>query len=305
MNFEQIEQYLNDTKSPVQLVKHYDDVKNKPAFPLKVQIKYDGVYCMGIRIGEEVRYYSRTGKRLFLNQHPPYLRSVTDGVYIGELVNPSISLEQLSGLVNPNRKTDWTSEEQALMTASSVYWHDALTFDELLAGYSDVPYMIRYTRIDYTRDNVVASVNVPDEFTLQREFQQALENEYEGVVIKDPYGDWKAGRRDGNAMKLVREVLVDLECLGVKWGKGKRENQIAALEFSITGSSTFFADFGEGWTDERRDALTQEYLTDPMTVLGRIWEIRGLQPSSTGEAIRLPKVLRVRDDKEVQDVVRN
>lgn len=305
MNFEQIEQYLSDTKSPVQLVKHYDDVKKKPAFPLKVQIKYDGVYCLGIRIGEEVRYYSRTGKRLFLNQHPPYLRSVSDGVYIGELVNPTLSLEQLSGLVNPNRKTDWTLEEQAQMTASKVYWHDALTFDELLAGYSDVPYMVRYTRIDNTRDDVVHSVNVPDEYTLQREFQQALENEYEGVVIKDPHGDWKAGRRDGNAMKLVREVLVDLECIGVKWGKGKRENQVAALEFSLTGDSTFFADFGEGWTDERRDALTQEYLTDPMTVLGRIWEVRGLQPSSTGEAIRLPKVLRVRDDKEVQDVVRD
>lgn len=305
MNFEQIEKYLNETSSPVQLVKHYDDVKKKPAFPLAVQIKYDGVYCMGIRIGEEVRYYSRTGKRLFLNEHPVYLRAVTDGVYIGELVNPAMSLEQLSGLVNPNRKTDWTEEEKAQMSESTVWWHDSLNFHELLNGYSDVPYMIRYTRLDNTRDNVVEKITVPNEFSLQQEFRKALELEHEGVVIKDPHGDWKAGRRDGNAMKLVREVLVDLECVGVKWGKGKRENQVAALEFSITGDSTFFADFGEGWTDERRDELTKEYLDDAMTVLGRIWEVRGLQPSSTGSAIRLPKVLRVRDDKEVQDVVRN
>lgn len=305
MNFEQIEQYLNDTKSPVQLVKHYDDVKKKPAFPMWAQIKYDGVYCLGIRIGEEVRYYSRTGKRLFLNQHPPYLRSTSDGVYIGELVNPSLSLEQLSGLVNPNRKTDWTLEEQAQMTASKVYWHDALTFEEFLAGYTAVGYINRHARLDETRDHVIESTSVFNEEDLKAYFNWVVALEYEGVVVKNIHGDWKAGRRDGNAMKLVREVLVDLECIGVKLGKGKRENQVAALEFSITGDSTFFADFGEGWTDERRDALTQEYLTDPKTVLGRIWEVHGLQPSSTGEAIRLPKVLRVRDDKEVQDVVRD
>ena len=41
---EQIERFLADSRSPVQLVKHWDDVKEKPEYPLVVQAKLDGVY---------------------------------------------------------------------------------------------------------------------------------------------------------------------------------------------------------------------------------------------------------------------
>ena len=35
--------------------------------------------------------------------------------------------------------------------------------------------------------------------------------------------------------------------------------------------------------------------------MGKIWELKGLQPSSTGRAIRLPKVVRIREDKNIPD----
>lgn len=43
---EQIELFLADSKSPVQLVKHWDDVKEKPEYPLVVQAKLDGVFLI-------------------------------------------------------------------------------------------------------------------------------------------------------------------------------------------------------------------------------------------------------------------
>ncbi|CAL1776975.1 ATP-dependent DNA ligase, partial [Acinetobacter phage vB_AbaP_ABW132] len=96
-------------------------------------------------------------------------------------------------------------------------------------------------------------------------------------------------------------------CVGVEYGKGKREGQIAKLKFSYKGS-VFSADLGKGWTDERRKALTSQYeaLEHPAALsewnpIGKIWEVKALQESSTGKALRLPKVIRVREDKEKPD----
>ncbi|WIS40025.1 hypothetical protein [Acinetobacter phage vB_Ab4_Hep4-M] len=35
--------------------------------------------------------------------------------------------------------------------------------------------------------------------------------------------------------------------------------------------------------------------------VGKIWEVKALQESSTGKALRLPKVVRVREDKDEPD----
>lgn len=105
-------------------------------------------------------------------------------------------------------------------------------------------------------------------------------------------------------MKLVRGVSLDLRCCGVLMGKGKRAGQIAALEFEYNGNK-FKADLGKGWTDERRAALTNDYnnrdLFEDTNPVGKIWEVKALDISSTGKALRLPKVVRARWDKDEPD----
>ena len=51
---EQIERFLADSKSPVQLVKYWDDVKEKPEYPLVVQDKLDGVYSLIVKEHQNV-----------------------------------------------------------------------------------------------------------------------------------------------------------------------------------------------------------------------------------------------------------
>lgn len=129
----------------------------------------------------------------------------------------------------------------------------------------------------------------------------------EGVVVKQPDASWLAGHKGYRAMKIVRGVSLDLRCVGVLYGKGKRAGQIAALEFEYKGNK-FKADLGKGWTDERRAALTSQYealdhpdALDEWNPVGKIWEVKALDISSTGKALRLPKVVRVRWDKDEPD----
>lgn len=317
MNHELIAEYLSITKSPVQLVKHFDEVidKNKE-YPLIGQIKKDGIYALAVVIAGRIKLYGRTGLKLYweADDRVDCDALLQDGVYITELCNPAVSLEQLSGYVNPNRKKEWTNLECFEMNSLCLYYHDYLTFDELLAGQSDRAYLTRYARLQahlassagqykYLIENkLVFSAKEAEAFATE-----CINNGEEGAVFKKADAGWVAGHKGFRAMKIVRGVNLDLRCCGVLYGKGKRAGQIAALEFEYKGNK-FKADLGKGWTDERRAALTSQYealehpdALDEWNPVGKIWEVKALDISSTGKALRLPKVVRVRWDKDVPD----
>lgn len=330
ITIEDVIEYLSKTKSPVQLVKHYDEVIEKhKTYPMGAQVKHDGVYCLAVVIDEVVKLYGRTGLKLYWQADEvlvcgtkddqianfntdPHLK---DGVYIGEFCNAKYTLEQLSGFLNPNRKKEWEDEDfDQLMTMSDIYMHDYLTFDELLGGHSERPYIERHKLLSKRLYQAnLSSWLIPYQLVFNeqeaQEFADSVINKGgEGAVIKRLDCDWVAGHKGYRAMKLVRGVSLDLLCTGVKYGKGKREGQIAALEFEYKGNK-FYADLGKGWTDEKRKALTSQYeaLEHPDALpewnpVGKIWEVKALQLSSTGKALRLPKAECIRWDKEEQDV---
>lgn len=329
MNHELIAEYLANTKSPVQLVKHLDEVIEKhKTYPMGAQVKHDGVYCLAVVIDEVVKLYGRTGLKLYWQADEvmvcgtkddqianfntdPHLK---DGVYIGEFCNAKYTLEQLSGFLNPNRKKEWEDEDfDQLMTMSDIYMHDYLTFDELLGGHSERPYIERHKLLSKRLYQAnLSSWLIPYQLVFNeqeaQEFADRVINKGgEGAVIKRLDCDWVAGHKGYRAMKLVRGVSLDLRCCGVLMGKGKRAGQIAALEFEYKGNK-FKADLGKGWTDERRAALTSQYealehpdALDDWNPVGTIWEVKALDISSTGKALRLPKVVRARWDKAEPD----
>lgn len=321
-----IEEYLAKTKNPVQLVKHFEEVpENKIEYPLIGQIKYDGVYILIVIDNGIHKAYSRTGKEYY---HELYetdffmgLNGLEDGIYIGELVAPTITLEELSGLVSTNRKAEWGTADIEAMEQSYVMLHDYLQFDEFLAGGSVRYYTDRYADLKRILDIAQLSLYIVDNVIINskedaEQYADAhIKLGHEGAVFKQDL-DWLAGHKGYRAMKIVRGIHLDLICVGVEYGKGKREGQIAKLKFSYKGN-VFSADLGKGWTDKRRNSLTMaheecregytckvfdcntgEEFRNP---IGQIWEVKALQESSTGKALRLPKVVRVREDKVEPD----
>lgn len=316
MNLAYIADCLGAMKTPVQLVKHFGEVLEKNIkYPLIAQRKYDGVYCLAIRIGQELGLFSRTGKAFYFECLSTFmggkLTQLPDGVYIGELCSDELTLEELSGYVSPNRKKPWDDVgTHNIGELGYIAFHDYITIDELLDGHSDKPYWDRY---DIVRDKLTHTAlltylvdckSIGSREQADAYAEDLISKGYEGAVFKDPNADWEAGHKGYRAMKIVRGVSLDLLCTSVVYGKGKRTGQVAALEFEYKGNK-FKADLGKGWTDERRKELTNNYehhsLFEDLNPVGKIWEVKALDISSTGKALRLPKVVRIREDKDIPD----
>lgn len=308
-------QFLAVEDKPWQLVKHKDDVPlGKRSYPVWVEIKYDGVFCAVVMGSFMPVAISRTGKEFYSAINAKLLPLVppdveTQQVIIGELVCTGISLEELSGLVNPNRVTPYTPEQEEMLKGVDYFVHDVLTFQEVYNGYSQVKQRDRRKRVEALHPRVARATGMMIHDLVEENifFNEAMAHDCEGIVLKNPNADYEAGHKGWRAMKRVRDLHVDLKCLAVETGKGKRTGQIARLQFMYKGK-LFWADLGKGWTDEKRDALTRRWWSEQRDhpaagcwPVNKIFHLSALQESSKG-VLRLPKVNEIRIDKDVEDV---
>ena len=297
-----IDDVLATRNAPFQLVRHYEDVHEKhKKFPVWLDIKYDGVFCAVIVDRGEYSFVSRTGKLFYGLDKVGLSIPDDDGVWIGELINDPISLELLSGLVNPNRVNSWTEAEEHAMGFARIIFHDALTLEEFKAGQTTVRYMERRARLPfYVEWSAGWLVGTLEE--LNSAAKEVIGNGGEGICIKHLDAMWVAGHKGWHVTKIVRDIHLDLQCLAVDTGKGKRAGQIARLQFSY-GDRTFWADLGKGWTDERRIELTYAWENNaPHNPIGKVFHVKALQVSSKG-VLRLAKVQEMRVHKDYEDIL--
>ena len=299
------------SKNSVQLVKHFDEVKVPLLYPARAELKYDGVFCAVYALEGQQTFVSRTGNTLKVPASAVRPGYIADGIWITELICPGISLEELSGIVSPNRKKKLTDEQAAAMLNAEFIYHDYLTFAQYIEAHHGHGPMYKDRQIDMlyaaARSNMPTNwrqaggqaVNSPEAF---REFAASLiAHGYEGAVLKPYNGDYTPGHKGWRATKIVRGISLDLACIDFELGKAgtKREGLLAKLQFKLPGGGKFWADLGRGWTDERRKELTDRAVVGDLD--GVIFKVKALQMSSTGQALRLPKVEEERIDKGVAD----
>lgn len=303
---------INSRQHPVQLVKHYDEIsdgaRKNMQWPAIAEVKYDGVYALIVMTSDKgVQFISRSGKPLYFEQnylpelfeHGAFMQALREGYcFISELINPELSLEELSGMVNPIRVAGW---DNTSMLAADFVVHDAVPVGALLIGADWDAYVQRV----HWFPSVVPQQNTPTRKLVSSEFEwqefcdSVIDTGSEGAVLKQIHAPWIAGHKGWHVTKEVRGVNLDLRCVGWALGKGKRSDQIGALYFEYNGK-LFSADLGKGWTDEKRDALTARAVGFNDEVTGKIFHVKGLQISSKG-VVRLPKVQEERIDKHVAD----
>lgn len=302
---------INSRQHPVQLVKHYDEIsdgaRKNMQWPAIAEVKYDGVYALIVMTSDKgVQFISRSGKPLYFEQNylpelfecSAFMQALRDGYcFISELINPALSLEELSGMVNPNRVAGW--DNTSMLPADFVV-HDCITIRNLFDGFSALEFVQRREFPKYIpMQNTPTSKLVSSEFEWQEFCDSVINTGSEGAVLKQLHAPWIAGHKGWHVTKEVRGVHLDLRCVGWALGKGKRSNQIGALYFEYN-DKLFSADLGKGWTDAKRDALTARAQSTNDDVTGAVFHIKGLQISSKG-VVRLPKVQEERIDKHVAD----
>lgn len=288
-----------------QKVKNYDEVsaKSKP-FPMYVQIKEDGNYCMRVKYNGKVANFSRTGEMLN-NLEGVYEEAlIADGVYICEVVNYSMSLEQLSGAISSERVNPLDETTKTLMKQVQFKYFDFLSRKEFLDGESQHNYLRRHglllLAVKYPLE-VLAYTTVDDEEMLRRIAKRAIAMGKEGIVVKQDL-PWKAGHKGKHQMKIVRGIDVDLECIGWEEGTGKYKGKVANLIFRYKDGKEIKAMLGKGWThDMAQDMYDRIMVGNKHSPIGMIFQVYGLQPSSKNGLIRLPKVGELRFDKTEAD----
>ena len=150
-------------------------------------------------------------------------------------------------------------------------------------------------------------------------YERALEAGHEGLIIKNPSSAYAPGKRGKNWLKIkpVMETL-DLVVIGAKWGEGRRASFLGSYRLAcVDQSSGRLLDVGwvaTGLTDEALAELTEmfrelvilekgmEVEIKPAVIFEVAYEEIQKSPNySSGYALRFPRMVRVRDDKSLEE----
>jgi DNA ligase-1 len=151
-------------------------------------------------------------------------------------------------------------------------------------------------------------------------FDEARERRNEGLMIKDPASVYQPGRRGLGWLKLKRPLsTLDCVVVGVEWGHGKRRGVLSDYTFAVRetdGDSLLtIGKAYTGLTDAEIAEMTSRFKELTVRDFGRyrtvvpqvVVEIAfdRIQRSArhkSGYALRFPRIVRIRTDKEPADV---
>jgi DNA ligase-1 len=163
----------------------------------------------------------------------------------------------------------------------------------------------------------VGSIVTDDPQEAEAFFVDTVDAGFEGVVVKDPWQGYEAGRRGSGWLKVKPIHTLDLVVLAAEWGSGRRQGWLSNLHLGARDGDGGFVMLGKtfkGLTDEMLEWQTATFLDledrrDRHIVYLRpeiVYEIAfdGVQRSTRypgGVALRFARVKRHRDDKDPED----
>jgi DNA ligase-1 len=155
---------------------------------------------------------------------------------------------------------------------------------------------------------------------LDRIFAETRERGHEGLMVKDPVSPYTPGRR-GLAWLKLKRPLASLEVVvtAVEWGHGKRKGVLSDYTFAVKDTSTGrLVNVGKaytGLTDAEIAEMTRRFLAITIEDHGHVRLVKpevvlevafdSIQHSSrhkSGYALRFPRIVRIRDDKPVDEI---
>lgn len=269
-----------------------------------IEVKLDGVRVLTIvHPNGRVDQFSRNGKELVNFEHikqqfASVAVSLTEPtVFDGEVM--SSSFQDLMKQVH--RKSDVSAGDAVL------HLFDVVPLDKFQAGKFDVKQQDRIawlTQWYHDNMNKLPNVSVLDHALVdldteegQRLFKMynksAVENGYEGIMIKDPSAPYEC-KRTVSWLKLKPFIEVSLEIVDVEEGTGKNKGRLGAFVCSGEDNGRhIMVNVGSGFTDSDRDSCWSAR----SSLRGQIVEVRAdavTQNQDGTFSLRFPRFLRFR-----------
>ena len=154
----------------------------------------------------------------------------------------------------------------------------------------------------------------------QKFYEESLKANQEGLMVKNSQAKYKPGRRVGQWTKVkpVMESL-DLVIVSAEWGKGKRSNWLSSFKIACrepnTGKFLACGKLGTGLKDEQFKELTKKLekliieskgtkvrLKPKIVIEVAYEEIQKSPKYESGFALRFPRLIRFRPDKDIEEV---
>jgi len=150
-------------------------------------------------------------------------------------------------------------------------------------------------------------------------YERALDLGHEGVMAKNLDAPYQPGSRVGYMYKIkpIMETL-DLVIVGATWGEGRRAHWLGSYLLAVrdpdTGDFLTIGRMATGFTDDQLKEMTsilkpliteqigKEVKLKPKIVVEVGYEEIQRSPTyESGYALRFPRLIRIRDDKQVKD----
>ena len=259
--------------------------KHNIEYPCFVQPKLNGVRCFAKKVDENtIIFTSRKGKKYDTLDHlaPALLATMKVGQILdGEIYIHGKTFQHIVRLVKKLRPEsitlqfhayDWIDTNHAHDYASRKAWLDAN-----LGQFSEI--VNTRTLIVHNEDQVY---DAHDEF---------VKEGYEGVIIRNSYGDYKFDNRSADLQKYKKFFDEEYEIIG---GRSAEGNQVGCVVFKgkvilNDGTEDDFDVSPRGSFEQRR-----EYLEDIDNLIGKELTVRYQEKSEDGVPI-FPVGIVVRD----------
>jgi DNA ligase-1 len=157
-----------------------------------------------------------------------------------------------------------------------------------------------------------------DHNVIGQTYQAALDAGHEGLMLKVLSSPYSPGQRGKNWIKIKPEVdTLDLAVIGAEWGEGKRAHVFGSFLVACQGQGKLIplSRVATGFSDEQlaevydlvKDTVTtksgKEVAFEPTLVFEVGYAELQVSPTYDGGfALRFPRFVRIRDDKDIQEI---
>jgi DNA ligase-1 len=289
--------------------------------PVAAEFKYDGSRFQFHKKGNWARMYSRRLEDVSaaLPDVIAQLLGATDHDVIldGEVIaiKDGKPMPFQSVLRRFRRRHDIADAQEAIEMVPHVF--DILYLDgETLI---DLPLEERRRRLEAVVNlSLAPQVKSNDPAIIKKTYDDALAAGHEGIMIKVLSSPYSPGQRGKNWIKIKPEVdTLDLAVIGAEWGEGKRAHVFGSFLVACqdAGKLVPLSRVATGFSDEQlaevydllKDSVQKtsgkEVTFEPSLVFEVGYsELQASQNYGGGFALRFPRFIRVRDDKDIADI---
>ena len=288
---------------------------------IAAEFKYDGSRFQFHKKGNWARLYSRRLEDVTAALPDVIEKLITSTAHDVILDGEVIAIKEgkpmpfQSVLRRFRRRHDIAEAQDAIEMVPNVF--DILYLDgETLI---DLPLEKRRKHLESVVNRYIApQVVSSDPREIEQTYKDALEAGHEGIMIKVPASPYSPGQRGKNWIKIKPDVdTLDLAVIGGEWGEGKRAHIFGSFLVACQDQGKLIAlsRVATGFSDEQlaevydllKDRVIKKSGKEVSFEPDLVFEVgyAELQVSPTyegGFALRFPRFIRIRDDKNITDV---